>query len=49
MTEAEKKLWRAIRTRQLGGHYFRRQAPVGPYIADFACHKEKLIVELDGG
>jgi very-short-patch-repair endonuclease len=28
---------------------FRRQCPIGPYVADFACHDPKLIVELDGG
>ena len=48
-TKAEKKLWREFRTRRLGGYYFRCQAPVGPYIADFICHKKNLIVELDGG
>jgi very-short-patch-repair endonuclease len=38
-----------LRDRQLGGHKFRRQHPVGPYIADFACVERGLIVELDGG
>jgi len=28
--------------------HFRRQVPIGPYIADFACHRSKVIVELDG-
>ena len=29
--------------------HFRRQAPVGPYFADFACHTKRLVIELDGG
>jgi very-short-patch-repair endonuclease len=48
-TDAERKLWHFLRDRQLGGHKFRRQHPVGPYIADFACVERGLIVELDGG
>jgi very-short-patch-repair endonuclease len=47
-TEAEMKLWRRLRDRRLGGIKFVRQAPVGPYYADFACRASKLIVELDG-
>jgi very-short-patch-repair endonuclease len=34
---------------QLGGIRFRRQAPIGAYIADFACHKPRIVVECDGG
>jgi primosomal protein N' (replication factor Y) len=49
MTQAEKRLWSVLRDRQLGGHKFRRQHPVGPYIADFACFECRLIVEADGG
>jgi very-short-patch-repair endonuclease len=49
MTEAEKKLWWRLRRQQLNGHRFRRQVPIGPYIADFACLAAKLIVEVDGG
>lgn len=49
MTDAERALWRHLRMRQLGGFRFRRQYPVGPYIADFTCVAEKLIVEIDGG
>jgi very-short-patch-repair endonuclease len=49
LTDAERRLWQAIRDRQLGGAKFRRQAPLGPYFADFACYEAKLIVELDGG
>lgn len=47
MTEAEKCLWSKLRNNQLGSK-FRRQAPIGRYIADFYCHEHKLIVELDG-
>ena len=49
MTDAEQRLWHYLRLRQLAGHRFRRQCPVGPYIADFACLERRLIVELDGG
>ncbi|MFN3623916.1 MAG: endonuclease domain-containing protein [Hyphomicrobium sp.] len=45
---AEEKLWRELRNRQLGGFKFVRQVAVGPYFADFACRKTKLIVEIDG-
>lgn len=48
-TDAERALWRALRGRQLDGFRFRRQVPIGGYIADFACQQAKLIVELDGG
>jgi len=37
MTDAETKLWWRLRGRQPGGHRFRRQVPIGPYIVDFAC------------
>jgi very-short-patch-repair endonuclease len=49
MTDAEKHLWRLLRCRQLDGHKFRRQAPVGHYILDFVCYSAKLVIELDGG
>ncbi len=48
-TEAEKKFWWLVRDRRLGGFKFRRQTPVGRYIADFICIDARLIVELDGG
>lgn len=48
-TEAERRLWRALRNRQLVGVKFRRQVAIGPYFADFACIAKKLVVELDGG
>jgi very-short-patch-repair endonuclease len=48
MTSAERKLWRALRGHGLAGLHFRRQAPCGPYIADFLCHAARLVVEVDG-
>jgi very-short-patch-repair endonuclease len=44
----EEFFWSHLRNRKLGGFKFRRQVPVGPYIADFLCADQKLIVELDG-
>lgn len=44
----EKWLWNVVRNRRLGGWKFRRQCPVGPYIADFICEEARVIVELDG-
>jgi very-short-patch-repair endonuclease len=49
MTDAERKLWFLLRDRRLNGAKFRRQAPVGRYIADFVCLRRKVIVEADGG
>ncbi|NIA70081.1 endonuclease domain-containing protein [Pelagibius litoralis] len=48
-TAAERMLWARLRNRQLGGHKFRRQVPLGRFAVDFACYDEKLVVELDGG
>jgi very-short-patch-repair endonuclease len=48
MTDAERKLWRVLRSRSIGPK-FRRQVPLGPYVVDFACFESKLIVEVDGG
>jgi very-short-patch-repair endonuclease len=48
-TEAERAPWQHLRLRQLGGYEFRRQQPIGPYIADFVCLEKKLIIEVDGG
>ena len=49
-TEAEQKLWWHLRHRlPVEGTHFRRQVQIGPYLADFACHRSKLIVEIDGG
>jgi very-short-patch-repair endonuclease len=48
MTDAERKLWLILRRKQLAGFRFRRQATLGPYVADFLCAKTRLVVELDG-
>ena len=48
-TDAEKHLWQKLKSKQLNGYKFRRQFPIGNYIVDFICLKEKLIIELDGG
>ena len=48
MTEAEKALWRYLQNRNSGGYKFRRQHPLGSYIADFYCHEKRLVVEVDG-
>jgi very-short-patch-repair endonuclease len=48
-TDAERKLWRDLREFNRQGFHFRQQAPIGPYIADFADLGEKLVIELDGG
>ena len=42
-------MWYQLRNRRLGGYKFRRQFPIGSYIADFCCYEHRLIVELDGG
>jgi very-short-patch-repair endonuclease len=48
-TDAERKLWRLISNRQLGGVKFRRQYPIDRYFVDFACREASLVVEVDGG
>ena len=48
-TSAEGLLWYYLRKKQLGGYKFRRQQPIGPYTADFACLPQKLLIELNGG
>jgi len=47
-TAAEKRLWRLLRQLPVQGTHFRRQVPIGPYIADFACLASRLVIELDG-
>jgi very-short-patch-repair endonuclease len=47
-TDAEKKLWARLRSRSLSDFRFRRQFPIGNFIADFACPKSRLVIELDG-
>ena len=49
MTDAERKLWRALRARQFESAKFRRQVPVGSYVADFLCYRARLVIEVDGG
>ena len=49
ITNAERKLWYALRDRRFAGYRFRRQVPVGPYIADFLCYQARLVIEVDGG
>jgi very-short-patch-repair endonuclease len=48
-TEAETLLWNLLRRKMLNGYKFRRQHPIGPYVADLACPGARLIVEIDGG
>jgi len=48
-TDTERELWHLLRDRELSGYKFRRQVPLGPYVADFVCLSARLIVELDGG
>ncbi len=48
MTPQEVKLWQHLRALRDAGYHFRRQVPRGPYIADFACLKHGLLIELDG-
>ncbi len=48
-TDAEHKLWTALRNRRFRGQKFRRQHPVDPYVLDFYCEHLKLAIELDGG
>jgi very-short-patch-repair endonuclease len=47
-TIEERCLWDRLRKRQLDGCRFRRQAPLGAYIVDFACFERRLIIEVDG-
>ncbi len=49
MSDGERKLWRALRAKQIEGLRFRRQHPIGRYIVDFVCLERRLIVEVDGG
>ncbi|HVO02977.1 MAG TPA: DUF559 domain-containing protein [Candidatus Cybelea sp.] len=49
MTNAERALWYRINREQIEGYKFRRQVPIGQYVADFACLSEMLAIEVDGG
>lgn len=49
MTDGERRLWAELREfRRLYGIHVRRQAPIGPYVVDFAVHERRLIIEVDG-
>ena len=49
MTEGERKLWSELKEfRRLYGVHVRKQAPIGPYVADFVVHAKNLIIEVDG-
>jgi very-short-patch-repair endonuclease len=47
-TEAEKILWQHLRNRKLNGFKFRRQNPIGDFVADFYCVECNLVIEIDG-
>ena len=47
-TGIEHRVWEALRGRRIAGLKFRRQHPIGPYVADFACPEAKLVIEIDG-
>jgi very-short-patch-repair endonuclease len=47
-TGAEEQLWKALKAMPIAGSHFRRQVPVPPYVADFACLAARLIIEIDG-
>ncbi len=47
-TEAERRLWGALRNSRLGGYKFYRQVPIGPFIVDFLNQEFGLVVEVDG-
>jgi len=48
-TDAELRLWNSIRRRGLLGFKSVRQEPIGPYIVDFVCREQRLVIEVDGG
>ncbi len=48
MTYCEKLLWERLRNKSILGVKFRRQHPIGPYIADFFCREASLVIEVDG-
>jgi very-short-patch-repair endonuclease len=49
MTDAERQLWYRLRGHRFGGIKFKRQVPIGPYVVDFACKSQRLVLEIDGG
>jgi very-short-patch-repair endonuclease len=48
-TDAERAVWARLRRKQLDGIRFRQQVPLGPYVVDFLCPEQRLIIEIDGG
>jgi very-short-patch-repair endonuclease len=48
-TDVERLMWRLLRDRRFAGVKFRRQVPIGPYVADFASIEQRVAVEVDGG
>ena len=46
---AEQRVWALLRSSRIDGHKFRRQHPISRYVADFACDRLKLVIEIDGG
>jgi len=48
-TDAERRLWYRLRSRQVDGAKFVRQEPIGLFIVDFVCRERRLIIEVDGG
>ena len=48
-TDAEKLLWKNLKSKQLTNTKFRRQQPIGNNIVDFISFNKQLIIELDGG
>jgi len=48
-TDAERKLWRHLRDRQLENFKFRRQETMGDYVLDFVCYEKGIVIEIDGG
>jgi very-short-patch-repair endonuclease len=48
-TDAERRLWYRLRSRQIEGAKFVRQERIGPYVVDFVCREQRLIIEVDGG
>ncbi|MFC2136792.1 endonuclease domain-containing protein [Bacteroidota bacterium] len=49
MTEAERALWISLQKKKIMGFRFKPQHPIDKFIADFYCHKLKLVIEVDGG
>jgi very-short-patch-repair endonuclease len=47
-TDAERRLWLILRAKRFEGVKFKRQVPIGPFVADFACIQQRIVIELDG-